>query len=175
MRRKIPKNLLKESKNSVKTSNQSAVKSHCRLSAQPLKIKGNFGALSHVGHARLGMTTFNKMKATVSYPLAFERVALPLHFMQSVGKTKSGKTFEKENWCSAALPITATVFFSVYLINLRVCEEPHVYHTVGRVACLGPRLKYCSLALQIYNRDKNLAIKLTSARHYSEVCRTVAN
>lgn len=113
------------------------------------------------------------MKATVLYLLAFERVPLPLHFMQSVGKTKSGKTFEKENWRSAALPITATVFFSVYLTNLRVCEEPHVYHTDRRVIRLGPRVKYCFLALQIYNRDKNLAKKLTSARHYSEVGRTV--
>ena len=126
-----------------------------------------------MGHARLGITTFNKMKATVLYLLAFERVPLPLHFMQSVGKTKSGKTFEKENWSSAALPITATVFFSVYLINLRVCEEPHVYHTDRRVIRRGPRVKYCSLALQIYNRDKNLAKKLTSARHYSEVGWTV--
>ena len=77
------------------------------------------------------------MKATVLYLLAFERVPLPLHFMQSVGKTKSGKTSEKENWCSAALPITA-VFFWVYQINLRVCEEPHVYHTDQCEFRLGP-------------------------------------
>ena len=70
-------------------------------------MKGNFVALLHVGHARLGIPTINKMKATVLYLLAFERVALPLHFMQSVGKTKSGKTSEKENLGSAALPITA--------------------------------------------------------------------
>lgn len=115
------------------------------------------------------------MKATVLYLLAFERVALPLHFMQSVGKTKSGKTSEKENWRSVALPITATVFFSV-LINLRVCEEPHVvYHTDRRVVRLSPRVKYCSLALQIYISDKNLTKKLTSTRHYSEVGWTVVN
>ena len=93
--------------------------------------------------------------------------------MQSVGKTESGKTSEKENWRSAALPITA-VFFWVYQIKLRVCEEPHVYRTDRRVVRLGPRVKYCSVALQIYNRDKNLTKKLTSIRHYSEVCRTAA-
>lgn len=90
-----------------------------------------------------------------------------------MGKTKSGKTFEKENWRSAALPITA-VFFWVYQINLRVCEEPHVYRTDRREVSLGPRAKYCCLALQIYNRDKNLTKKLTFTRHYSEVGWTVA-
>lgn len=90
-----------------------------------------------------------------------------------MGKTKSGKTFEKENWRSAALPITA-VFFWVYQINLRVCEEPHVYRTDRREVNLGHRAKYCCLALQIYNRDKNLTKKLTSTRHYSEVGWTVA-
>lgn len=77
-----------------------------------------------------------------------------------MGKTKSGKTFEKENWRSAALPITA-VFFWVYQINLRVCEEPHVYRTDRREVNLGPRAKYCCLALQIYIQQRQKSNKKT--------------
>lgn len=48
------------------------------------------------------------------------------------------------------------------------------YRTDRREVNLGPRAKYCCLALQIYNRDKNLTKKLTFTRHYSEVGWTVA-